>query len=130
MIILCYGFYVVGFKFSKVVISKTPNNNVIKEDDDVKKQFYTRDLYVEGYESNADNAICTGDRNVLVTIIVISAVDHFEERLAIRSGWGSVALKSPRVSFLFLVGLNEDDDEVETLRTKLATQNSFRSSIQ
>jgi hypothetical protein len=66
----------------------------------------TRDLYSPGYLVENLKA-CTKDRaEVLVTILVISAPEHFAQRAAIRATWG---VPTGQVVFSFVVGAAEGE---------------------
>lgn len=71
------------------------------------KPHITKDIYTEGF--TVDNKyVCENSVNndILLTITVISAPDHFQQREAIRKSWGG---KHPNVVFMFLVGLADDE---------------------
>ena len=63
----------------------------------------TKDLYSSKWSRQLPEK-CSGKQKTLL-ITVISAPDHFEERQAIRKGWGKTALKMPKVAFIFMVGI-------------------------
>ena len=67
----------------------------------------TKDLYKPGYLiTNSD--VCEDiHENVLVTILVISAPDHFKQREAIRNSWGKTK-DNKEVVLSFLVGLSDN----------------------
>ena len=68
----------------------------------------TKDIYKEGY-AIANREACDRHHepsNPLVTILVISAPDHFKQREAIRSTWGRS--NDREVVFSFLVGLSDN----------------------
>ena len=64
----------------------------------------TKDIYNEGFTVEK-NENC--ERENLLTIIVISAPDHFKQRDAIRRSWGRSS--EDKVAFTFLVGISEDE---------------------
>ena len=68
---------------------------------------FTKDIYKPGYFIT--NGIVCDDihENVLVTILVISAPDHFKQREAIRNSWGNTR-DNKEVVFSFLVGLSDN----------------------
>jgi len=66
----------------------------------------TKDLYSSKWSRQLPEK-CSGKQKTLL-ITVISAPDHFEERQAIRKGWGKTALKMPKVAFIFMVGIQND----------------------
>jgi len=67
----------------------------------------TKDLYKAGYMI-ANSDVCDDiHENVLVTILVISAPDHFKQREAIRNSWGNTK-DNKEVVFSFLVGLSDN----------------------
>ena len=70
------------------------------------KPHVTKDLFKSGFTvERSDACRNTHDEDILLTIIVISAPDHFDQRQAIRSSWGG---SGPGVVFTFLVGLSDD----------------------
>jgi len=67
----------------------------------------TRDLYKGGYLITNSDTCDDIHENVLVTILVISAPDHFKQREAIRKSWGNTR-DNKEVVFSFLVGLSDN----------------------
>ena len=68
---------------------------------------HTKDLYKTGYTIANSDACDDTHENVLVTILVISAPDHFKHREAIRQTWGNTSQRKT-VVFSFLVGLSDN----------------------
>ena len=89
---------------------------------DINVVFQTKDLYQSQWTRNASE-VCPPKSRKLLLVTVISAPEHFKERRAIRAGWGATARKMPRLSLVFVVGLNdrylndllEESDEHEDL---------------
>jgi len=67
----------------------------------------TKDLYKPGYRITNSDVCDDIHENVLVTILVISAPDHFKQREAIRNSWGKTK-DNKEVVFSFLVGLSDN----------------------
>ena len=67
----------------------------------------TKDLYKPGYMIANSDACGDIHENILVTILVISAPDHFKQREAIRNSWGNTR-DNKEVVFSFLVGLSDN----------------------
>jgi len=65
----------------------------------------TKDIYKEGFTVERNEA-CEREEKILLTVIVISAPDHFKQREAIRRSWGQSA---ETVVFTFLVGMSENE---------------------
>jgi len=74
----------------------------------------TKDLYKPGYMIANSDACNDKHENVLVTILVISAPDHFKQREAIRNSWGSTK-DNKEVVFSFLVGLSDNTSVAEAV---------------
>jgi len=80
----------------------------------------TKDLYKPGYRITNSDVCDDIHENVLVTILVISAPDHFKQREAIRNSWGKTK-DNKEVVFSFLVGLSDNttlDKDVADESTK------------
>jgi len=67
----------------------------------------TKDLFKAGFVIPNSDACDDSHENVLVTILVISAPDHFKQREAIRHTWGNTS-QNKEVVFSFLVGLSDN----------------------
>ena len=74
----------------------------------------TKDLYKPGYMIANSDACTDKHENVLVTILVISAPDHFKQREGIRKSWGSTK-ENKEVVFSFLVGLSDNTSVAEAV---------------
>ena len=70
------------------------------------KPHLTKDMYNEGFTVER-NENCERENQILLTIIVISAPDHYKQRDAIRRSWGQSS--SNKIKFTFLVGISEDE---------------------
>ena len=81
----------------------------------------TKDLYKAGYMIANSDACDDIHENILVTILVISAPDHFKQREAIRQTWGNTS-QNKEVVFSFLVGLS-DNGTVAKAVTKESEKN-------
>ena len=52
------------------------------------KPHITKDIYNEGFTVGREEACEHSDTDILLTVMVISAPDHFQQRAAIRGTWG------------------------------------------
>ena len=76
------------------------------------KPHITKDLFISGFkERNRIASEKCSHNNILLTIIVISSPNHFEQREAIRQSWGDVIEENVAISFL--VGISKDETTQE-----------------
>ena len=71
------------------------------------KPHITKEIYTDGFTVNKTSASdkCKKEE-ILLTILVISSPNHFEQREAIRKSWGT---SNKQVALSFLVGIAKDD---------------------
>jgi hypothetical protein len=90
---------------------KTTNNPPISSfdsGDQIDIPILTSDLYSSKWIRTVPDICLQKKTNIiLILTIVISAPKNFEERHAIRQGWGKMASKMPKSALIFLVGTNE-----------------------
>ena len=67
----------------------------------------TKDIFKAGYKISNGGACGRNRTGILLTILVISAPEHFKQRQAIRESWGDTKLFK-EVAFSFFVGLSEN----------------------
>jgi len=72
------------------------------------KPHITKDIYTDGFTVNRTVASdkCQKEE-ILLTILVISSPNHFQQREAIRKSWG---ISNKEVVLSFLVGVSKDDE--------------------
>ena len=91
------------------------------------KPHITKDIYNEGFTVGREEACDHSDTDILLTVMVISAPDHFQQRAAIRSTWGR-SVAGGLVTFL----LGEAEDEAaraEVMRESEAHQDLVINKI-
>ncbi|XP_040572407.1 beta-1,3-galactosyltransferase 5 isoform X2 [Lepeophtheirus salmonis] len=66
----------------------------------------TSDLFVENWILEGSHVACRDKK--LLTILVISAPDHFDHRRAIRSTWGGISSAREDITFAFIIGSSLD----------------------
>ncbi|CAB4067668.1 unnamed protein product [Lepeophtheirus salmonis] len=105
-LVLIVTVYISGKSIGEVFVSYTQGEISAELQSIDYGTVLTSDLFVENWILEGSHVACRDKK--LLTILVISAPDHFDHRRAIRSTWGGISSAREDITFAFIIGSSLD----------------------